>query len=71
MASFGHNATSKKFKFTLDAFLTVINLVHKHLFNHQPFDGLSIIINTIKLLAKKEQKFGSHSNNENKDDGDE
>ena len=53
--------------FTLDAFLTVNNLIYKNLFYHQPFDGLSIIINTIKLFAKKEYKFGQHSNNENKD----
>ena len=39
--------------FTLDAFLTVINLIYKNLFNHQPFDGLSIIINTIKLFTQK------------------
>ena len=38
--------------FTLDAFLTVINLIYKNLFNHELFDGLSIIINTIKLFAK-------------------
>ena len=43
----------------LDTFLTVINLIYKNLFYHQPFDGLSIIINTIKLFAiKKEYKFG-------------
>ena len=42
--------------FTLDAFLTVINLIYKNIFNHQPFDGLSIIINTIKLLSKKMNK---------------
>ena len=39
--------------FTLDSLLTVTNFIHRNLFNHQPFDGLSIIINTIKLLAKK------------------
>ena len=39
--------------FALDAFLTVINLIYKNLFNLQPFVGLSIIINTIKLFAKK------------------
>ena len=39
--------------FTLDAFLTVINLIYKILSNYQPFDSLSIIINTIKLFAKK------------------
>ena len=44
--------------FTRDEFLTVINLIYKKLFNHQPFDGLSITINTIKLFAKKEYKFG-------------
>ena len=45
--------------FTLDVFLIVINLIYKNLFYHQPFDGLSIIINTIKLFAiKKEYKFG-------------
>ena len=44
--------------FTLDACLAAINLTYKNLFNHQPFDGLSIIINTIKLFAKKEYKFG-------------
>ena len=44
--------------FTLDTFLTLITLIYKNLFYHQPFDGLSIIINTIKLVAKKEYKFG-------------
>ena len=39
--------------FTLGVFLTVINLIYENLFNHQPFDGLSVIINTIKLFAKK------------------
>ena len=39
--------------FTLDAFLTAINLIYKNLFNHEPFDGLSTVINTIKLFAKK------------------
>ena len=39
--------------FTLDAFLTVINLIYKNRFNHQPFHGLSIIISTFKLFAKK------------------
>ena len=39
--------------FTLDAFLTENNLICKNLFNHQNFDGLSIIINTIKVLGKK------------------
>ena len=62
------NATFQKLKyaFTLDAFLTVIKFIHKNLFYHQPFDGLSIIINTIKLFAKKkkEYKFGWHSNKE-------
>ena len=40
------------------ALLTVINLIYKNLFNCQPFDGLSIIIITIKLFAKKEYRFG-------------
>ena len=44
--------------FTLDAFLTVINLIYKNIFNHKPFDGLSIIINTINFFAKKEYKSG-------------
>ena len=44
--------------FTLDAFLTAIDLIYKNLFNHQPFDGLTIIIHTIKLFAKNEYKFG-------------
>ena len=39
--------------FTLNPFLTVINFIYKNLFNLQPFDGLSIIISTIKLFAKK------------------
>ena len=39
--------------FTLGVFLTVINLIYENLFNHQPFDGLSVIINTFKLFAKK------------------
>ena len=39
--------------FTLDAFLTVINLIYKNLFYHQPFDGLSTIINTVKLFTKE------------------
>ena len=45
---------------TLDAFLTVINLIYKNLFYDQLFDGLSIINNTIKLFAKKkkEHEFG-------------
>ena len=38
--------------FTLDAFLTVINFIYKNIY-HQSFDGLSIIINNIKLFAKK------------------
>ena len=50
--------------FTLDGFLTVMNFIYKKLFNHQPFDGLSIIINTIKLFTNR---FGSHGSNENKD----
>ena len=37
--------------FTLDTFLTVINLIYKNLFNLD--DSLLIIINTIKLFAKK------------------
>ena len=41
--------------FTLDAFLAVANLIYKNLFNHQPFDDLSIIINTIKVFAKKKE----------------
>ena len=41
--------------FTLDAFLTVIDLIYKNLFNHQPFDGLSIIINTIIFCQKKKE----------------
>ena len=40
-----NNATKK---FTLDTFLTVINLTYKNLFYHQPFDGLSIIYKTKK-----------------------
>ena len=40
--------------FILDFLLTVINLIYKNLFNHQAFDGLSIIISTVK----KEYKFG-------------
>ena len=39
--------------FTLDEVLTVINLIYKNLFNHQPYHALSIIVKTIKLLAKK------------------
>ena len=38
--------------FTLDAFLTVINLISKILFNHQSFDGLTTTI-TMKLFTKK------------------
>ena len=53
--------------FTQDTFLTLINLIYKNVFYYQPFDGLSIIINTIKLYAKKEYKFRWHSNNGNKD----
>ena len=37
--------------FTLDTFLTVINLIYKNLFYLD--DNLLIIINTIKLFAKK------------------
>ena len=37
--------------FTLDTFLTVINLIYKNLFYLD--DSLLIIINTIKLFAKK------------------
>ena len=45
--------------FTLNVFLIVINLIYENLFYHQPFDGISIIINTFKLFAiKKEYKFG-------------
>ena len=44
--------------FTLDALLTVTNLIYKNLFYDQPSDGLSIIINAIKLFAKKNYKFG-------------
>ena len=43
--------------FTHDASLTIINMIYKNLTYHQPFDGLSIIIKTIKLFAKKEYKF--------------
>ena len=43
---------------TLDVFLTVINLIYKNLFYHQPFDG-SLIINTLKLFVnKKKYMFG-------------
>ena len=55
--------------FTLDEFLTVINLIYKNIFFYQPFDGFSVI-NTIKLFAKKKgskYNFGWRSNNENKD----
>ena len=38
---------------TLEAFLTIINLIYENLFNHQPLNGLSVIINAIKLFAKK------------------
>ena len=41
--------------FTLDAFLTVINLIYQNIFFYQPFDGFSVI-NTIKLFAKKRKK---------------
>ena len=41
--------------FTVDAFLTVINLICKSLFYHQPFKGLS---SAIKLFAKKKYKVG-------------
>ena len=41
--------------FTLDAFVTVINLICKNIFFYQPFDGFSVI-NTIKLFAKKKKK---------------
>ena len=50
------NFQKLKYAFTLDEFLTVIKFIHKNLFYHQPFDGLSIIINTIKLFAKKKKK---------------
>ena len=46
--------------FPLDAFLAAINLNYENLFYHQPFDGSSIIINTlqkINYLQKKEYKF--------------
>ena len=65
-----NNATFKKLKYVYpDGFLTVINLFYKNLFYHQPFEGLSIIINTVKLFTKKKQKLDNvmHSNNENKD----
>ena len=39
--------------FTLDAFLTVINLIDNNIFYDQPFNGLSIVINTIKLFSKE------------------
>ena len=39
--------------FAADLLLTVINLIYKNLFNHQAFDGLSIIISTIKIVCKK------------------
>ena len=55
--------------FTLDEFLTVINLIYKNIFFYLPFDGFSVI-NTIKLFAKKKRSkynFGWRSNNENKD----
>ena len=55
--------------FTLDEFLTVINLIYKNIFFYQPFDGFSVI-NTIKLFEKKKRSkynFGWRSNNENKD----
>ena len=39
--------------FTLDPPLTVFNLIYKSLFYHERFGVLSIIINTIKLFAKK------------------
>ena len=39
--------------FTLDVFLTEINLIYPNLSNHQPFDGLSITIITVKLFAEK------------------
>ena len=43
---------------TLDVFLTVINLIYKNLFYHQPFDG-SLIINKLKLFVhKKKYMFG-------------
>ena len=46
--------------------MTVINLIYKNLFFHQPFDGLSIIINAIKLFAKRNIRL-DNNNNENKD----
>ena len=45
--------TKSSSTFSVDAFLTVINLLCKNIFNYQPSDGLSIIINTIKLFARK------------------
>ena len=39
--------------FTLDAFLTVINLIDNNIFYDLPFNGLSIVINTIKLFSKE------------------
>ena len=39
--------------FTLDAFLTVINLTYKNLFYHQPFEGLSIFIKYYQIICKK------------------
>ena len=53
-----HSRSIEVYTFTLYAFLTVINQIYKKFFYHQPLDGLSIIINTIKLFAKKEYKFG-------------
>ena len=44
--------------FTVDAFLTVINLIYKNLSNHQTLDRLSTTINTIKSILKMECKFG-------------
>ena len=39
--------------FTLDAFLTVIDVIYKDLFCHRPFDGLSIIIKNYQIVCKK------------------
>ena len=39
---------------TLVMFLTVINLIYKNLFYHQPFEPF---INAINLFAKKKQEY--------------
>ena len=52
-----NNITFKKLStFTLDVFLIAINFIYKSLFNHQPFDGSSII-NALKLFAKKKRNI--------------